>query len=88
MLSGIKLIPFNLNINSSSSIGKSFIINILLYSFSRYIKEAGVYNPVLRYTPTSVAANEIDSYTIYSIFRLFTTLYDFKELNSIALSAL
>ncbi|KAK3485051.1 uncharacterized protein B0T23DRAFT_327469, partial [Neurospora hispaniola] len=54
-------------IDGRSSTRKSHFIRLLSY---KLIEIASIYNlltPIIRTTPTSVVANNINSYTIYSL---------------------
>ncbi|KAK1773047.1 hypothetical protein QBC45DRAFT_340770, partial [Copromyces sp. CBS 386.78] len=56
-------------INSKGSISKSYFIRLLSYKLIKIATTKNLPKPIIRYTPTRVAINNIDGYTIYSLLK-------------------
>lgn len=69
-LSGKNLAQLLLNIDRRASIGKSYVIKLILAYLQVLATRSERRAPILRLAPTSVAVHTINSQTLYKLFKL------------------
>ena len=71
--------PLRVNINSKAGTGKSYLITVLSNTLSELAATAGKPSPLVRATPTGVAAFGINGQTTYNLLKL-PVQHPFKDL--------